>query len=134
MSKFIDELKAEHKLVLSTLVKVKEIGILSKKGKELLFGVKDALVAHIQKEDEKLYPVLAQEEDQKVKSLVKVFTSDIVKITQQVFDFYDNFDENSRNFSYAIEFGRLTAALKSRIEREEKALYPEYEKIINKQS
>ncbi len=61
MSALIEEFKREHAKIFDMLNEVKELGILSKEGQARLMFIKAHLLAHLKKEDEKLYPVLRKE-------------------------------------------------------------------------
>lgn len=58
MSLLIDELKVDHVVLANMLTEAKNIGASSEKGRKKLLAAKDALLMHLKKEDEKLYPVL----------------------------------------------------------------------------
>ncbi len=64
MSPLIEEFKREHSGILDTLKEVRELGINTKKGRAKLMSVKESLLEHLKKEDEKFYPVLWQEAEQ----------------------------------------------------------------------
>ena len=58
MSELIEEFKRDHAEIMAILNEVKEFGILSKEGHAKLISIKEHLLAHLKKEDEKLYPAL----------------------------------------------------------------------------
>jgi len=61
MSKLINDLKEEHSKILDVLNEVRTIGINKPEAQELLLSAKQALLAHLEKEDEELYPALRKE-------------------------------------------------------------------------
>lgn len=79
MSKLVDELKKEHAVIVETLNKVKSLGISSKESQNILIAAESGLLAHLQKEDEQLYPVLnrAAESDADLKQTLDMFAKDI---------------------------------------------------------
>lgn len=133
MHQFIKSLTDDHKYVLKSLKIIREKGIHSDEGKKLLFEVKDALLSHIKKEDDELYPVLqeAAKNNTRFASLLKLYAEDMEIVTKAVLNFYKKDDENSSGFNYSIEFGKLFSILKTRIRREEDTLYKEYERVVN---
>ncbi|MFW6014055.1 MAG: hemerythrin domain-containing protein [Nanoarchaeota archaeon] len=60
MTDLVNELHEEHNYIKELLEKIRAKGITSDDGKTELFRVKDLLLSHIKKEDEKLYPVLKE--------------------------------------------------------------------------
>ena len=58
MVKLIEEFKKEHSLIVDTLSKSRKIGVDSRKGQDKILSAKDFILAHLKKEDEKLYPLL----------------------------------------------------------------------------
>jgi len=58
MNTLIEELKNDHAEIVKVLTKVRELGIGSKDGQDTLLAAKEGLLAHLKKEDERLYPSL----------------------------------------------------------------------------
>lgn len=57
----IDELKQEHKFITTTFKRIKSVGVCTKEGQTILLSAREALLAHLEKEDSQLYPVLQNE-------------------------------------------------------------------------
>ena len=131
MSELIEEFKRDHAEIMAMLNEVKELGILSKEGQAKLISIKTHLLAHLKKEDEKLYPALRKEaeDNEKLRNTLDLFTLDMETVSSVVQGFFDKYSggEIDGNFSENIE--RLSVALSTRIRNEEDALYEEYEEI-----
>ena len=131
MSKLIDELKEEHTTITTTLNKVEKIGAFSKKGQDVLLSAKSALLSHLKKEDEQLYPVLHEsaKKDTALKRTLDMFAKDMEEISKSVLEFFDKYSEGGSGMEFAKDYGRFFAALSSRIRREEDILYAKYNEI-----
>ena len=131
MSKLIDELKEEHTRITTTLNKVEKIGVFSKNGQDVLLSVKSALLSHLKKEDEQLYPVLHEsaKKDRGLKRTLDMFAKDMEEISKSVLEFFDKYSEGGSGMKFAVDYGRFFAALSSRIRREEDILYAKYNEI-----
>lgn len=133
MSKLIDELKNEHKWIQHLLGQVKSVGITSTAGIEKLLLSKKALLAHLKKEDDKLYPILrdAGKTNQDINLTLKMFTDDMKSITDQVISFYAKYENGIQNkLDFATDFGVIVSILNDRIWREETILYPKFESLF----
>ena len=130
MSALIEEFKNEHSKIIDTLKEVKELGILSEEGQAKLISVKESLLEHLKKEDERLYPVLKKEaeHDKKLKELLDVFASDMENVSKVVMEFFDKYSEEVIDSTVSGEFENLLAAFRNRLRNEEDILYEEYEK------
>jgi len=131
MSKFIETLKEEHKLVLKTLEKVREGNLTNSEKLNTLKGVKDALLGHLKKEDEVLYPFLNKEaeNDEKLASELKIYAKEMDKISEFLFNFYEKYEsiENLSTIFFKSDLALFMATLKDRILKEEIYLYKEYD-------
>ncbi len=128
----IEELQNEHLGLSETLNKIKALGSSSEKGKELLFSLKSALLVHLEKEDDQLYPVLnnAAKKDLHLKETLNTFAIDMEKISTTALQFFDKYSlRNSISKDFSYDFGTLFAMLSQRIKREEKYIYPSYEEL-----
>ncbi len=133
MSKLIEELKQEHKIIIETFKKVRQLGISSKEGQEAIFAVKRLLLAHLKREDEEFYLIIrkAAQSDKKVQQLVTFFMKDMDVISQAAIQFFDKYSESGSGLEFAGDFGKLYAKLNIRIRNEEEELYSEYERLTN---
>ncbi len=131
MSILIEEFKREHAEIIATLNEVKELGILSKEGQAKLMSAKAHLLAHLKKEDERLYPVLRKEaaHNKNLKKEVDMFAMDPEYVSRVASEFFDKYSGGEIDEDFSINFESLLAALSARIRNEEDALYEEYEKI-----
>ena len=67
MTILIEELKKEHSEIVAALNEVKKLGILSKEGQDKLMSLEASLLAHLEMEDDQLYPSL-----RKRQSIIKI--------------------------------------------------------------
>ncbi len=131
MSALIEEFKKEHSKIIDTLKEIRELGILSEEGQAKLISVKESLLEHLKKEDERLYPVLRKEAEhnKKLKEILDVFAVDMENVSKVVMDFFDKYSEEVIDSTVSGEFEYLFAAFRNRIRNEEDILYEEHEKI-----
>ena len=133
MSKLVNELKQEHKEITDILLELQKIGASSKKGMELLIQSKTSLLAHLTKEDEKLYPPLHEKakSDLNFKRTLDTFGAEMEKITEFVLDFYNKYSDinNIKTAEFVKDISTFIVALKNRIMKEEVAIYKAYEKL-----
>lgn len=134
MSPLVEKLTAQHRDLLATLDKMTEQGIASPAGRNTLFGARDALLAHLALEDREFYPRLRKAAQAKaaLQSTLNVFASDLEGITQTAIAFFKRYGDASAagdSLDFARDLGRLMAALRTRIRKEETLLYPEYDAL-----
>ena len=131
MSELIEEFKRDHAEIMAMLNEVKELGILSKEGQAKLISIKEHLLAHLKKEDEKLYPAIRKEaeDNEKLRNTLDLFTLDMEMVSSVVQGFFDKYSEGEIDGNFSENFERLSVALSTRIRNEEDALYEEYEEI-----
>lgn len=133
MAGLIEDLKKDHATIENVLGQVKDLGIGSSKGQTTLLAARQGLLAHLSKEDAQLYPALrkAAERDEKLRRTLDVFAADMQEISKTALDFFQKYASGGSGLEFAKDFGKLVAALKQRIHKEENLLYVEYEKIGN---
>jgi hypothetical protein len=97
----------------------------------MLLAAKEGLLAHLKKEDEKLYPALreAAENTPSLKQTMDMFAKDMEAISKSAIDFFAKYAKGGTSSEFANDFGRLTGILGMRIRKEEKIIYAEYEKL-----
>ncbi|MCP4269837.1 MAG: hemerythrin domain-containing protein [Candidatus Brocadiaceae bacterium] len=129
MSILIEELKKEHAEIVATLNEVKRLGILSKEGQDKLMSVEASLLAHLEIEDDQMYPALQKEADKNknLKNTLDLFAMDMENVSKVVQDFFDKYSEELSGDELQKDFENLYAALNKRISNEEESLYEEYE-------
>ena len=129
MSILIEELKKEHSGIIATLNEVKKLGILSKEGQDKLISVQTSLLAHLEMEDDQLYPILRKqaENNKDLKNTLDLFEMDMENVSTIVQEFFDKYSEEFSGEKLQEDFEKLFASLSKRISNEEAALYEEYE-------
>ena len=131
MSELIEELKKEHSEIIDKLNRVKELGVTSSEGLSTLLSAKACLLSHLQKEDSKLYPVLRKEAENNtwLMSNLDIFADDIDNISNAVIDFFDKYSDGGSGLEFFKDSLDLISILDGRIGKEERILYPEYDKL-----
>ncbi len=129
MSILIEELKKEHSGIIATLNEVKKLGILSKEGQDKLMSVQTSLLAHLEMEDDQLYPALRKEAEhsKSLKNTLYLFEMDMENVSTIVREFFDKYSEEFSGEELPEDFEKLFTALSKRISNEEESLYEEYE-------
>ena len=129
MTKLIEELKKEHSEIVAALNEVKKLGILSKEGQDKLTSVQTSLRAHLEMEDDQLYPILRKqaEHNKDLKNTLDLFEMDMENVSTIVREFFDKYSEEFSGEELPEDFENLFAALSKRISNEEASLYEEYE-------
>ncbi|WP_257295808.1 hemerythrin domain-containing protein [Endozoicomonas sp. YOMI1] len=132
MSQLIQEFKSEHLQISDLLLQAREVGVDNPQGRDLILSAKKMLLAHLNKEDKYLYPVLreAAENDDSLKSTLTDYALDMDKISTDVmvfFTLYENGDNTNENFQQ--DCNNIIKALSKRISKEEAVLYKTYDKI-----
>ncbi len=131
MSKLVDELVADHKVMAEIMNKVKTLGIGSQEGQKLLLSAKTRLLDHLKKEDRELYPVLnaAAENDAYLKSTLDIFAKDMDEITNNWMAFFKKYAAGGSGIEFGKEFGKLSGQYSQRVGKEERVLYTKYNEL-----
>lgn len=131
MSVLITELKRQHAALVDCLNGVQTLGIGSRAGQEKLMSAKTLLLAHLKKEDDKLYPALrtAAAADADLKRTLDALGKEMVDLAAAAMQFFERWANGGSSLEFAREFGKLVAALLARIRKEESTLYPAYERL-----
>lgn len=89
MSQLIREFKSEHVQISDLLLQAREVGVDNQQGRNLILSAKKMLLAHLNKEDKYLYPVLreAAQSDDSLKSTLTDYALDMDKISADVMVF-----------------------------------------------
>ncbi len=129
MSILIEELKKEHAEIVATFNEVKELGIRSKEGQEKLISLESSLLAHLEIEDDQMYPALQKEAEQNkdLQNTLDLFAIDMDNVSKVVRDFFEKYSEEFSGEELAEDFEELFTSLRKRINNEEESLYEEYE-------
>lgn len=131
MSKLVAELKEEHALIADVLQKVSALGITTPAGQKMLLDAKSGLLAHLKKEDTKLYPKLnaAAENDEALKRTLDLFAKDMDTMSKVVLNLFDKYANGGSGVEFARDFGSLYAKLSQRISKEENIIYAKYDEL-----
>ena len=131
MEGLIEELKSEHREMLSILKKTMKLGVTSKEGQTLLFSFKSLFLGHIEKEA-KIYVLLkeASKKNDNIKLTIEVFVPQMEDMRDDVFSFFKDKQSGDYSLNFAKAFGRIFADIGVLIRREENILYREFEKYI----
>ena len=130
MSALIEELKKEHAEIVTMLNEVKELGIRSKEGQAKLMSAKVSLLAHIEKEEERFYPVLRKEAEinKQLESILDLLAVGMMDVSRVALEFFDKYSRGVSGKEFPKELENLFVALDKRIRDEEDILFPVYEK------
>ncbi|NOZ06836.1 MAG: hemerythrin domain-containing protein [Chloroflexi bacterium] len=133
MSRLIRELKAEHLTIIATLAKVSEYGINTPEGKECLSSARGVLLAHLQKEDERLYPPLQKiaVTDRSLRGTLRIMAKDTEEITAEAVRFFDKYANGGAGVAFAKDYGTLVSRLRLRVRREENTLFAKYAELVD---
>ena len=134
MSILIEELKKEHSEILATLNEVKQFGILSEDGQDKLMSLEVSLLAHLEMEDNQLFPVLKKEAEHSnsIKDTLELFTIDMENVSKIVREFFKKYSEGFSGVELdklSDDFESFFTALTKRICNEEESLYEVYETL-----
>ncbi len=134
MSILIEELKKEHSQILDSLKEVRELGILSYEGQDKLISLELGLLAHLEMEDDLLYPALRKEAEHSnsMKDILELFTIDMESVSKIVREFFEKYSEGFSGVELdklSEDFDNLFSVLTKRICDEEETLYEEYEAL-----
>jgi hypothetical protein len=91
-----------------------------------------SLLAHLEIEDEQLYPALKKEakHSNSMKDILDLFAIDMESVSKSVQEFFEKYSEGFSGMKpeeIYEDFEKLLAALTKRICNEEESLYEEYE-------
>jgi hypothetical protein len=127
----IEQLKKDHQAVATLLVECKTAGIATAAGQSALGKAKTALLGHLKKEDQQLYPVLreAAKNDRRLASMLQMYSKDMEEVSKLALGFFDRYANGGSGYDFGKDFGNLVARLKLRIGNEESELYREFEKV-----
>lgn len=132
MSKLVTDLKSDHQALLGLLEKVTNLKIPRKERVETLMGAKNALLGHLKKESDHLYPALKKfaAQDPKLKATLDTFATEMEGVSKLAIEFFAKHTAANevQSDEFAKDLGKLIILLKQRISREEAIVYQEYDK------
>lgn len=131
MSRLIEQLKKEHRLIAEHLQAAYQHGAGTKAGHIELIKAKNALLGHLKKEDQYLYPPLreAAKRDANLAWTLELYAKDMQEVTRTAIAFFEKYIQAGSGLEFGKDFGALLGRLKIRISNEENELYKEYEKL-----
>ena len=131
MSKLIDELTIEHNTITETLQEVNRLGIGTKEGQDMLMSAKSCLLAHLEKEDEHIYPLLenAAKDDIDLKQTLDFYATNMNEISKVALDFFEKYSNGGSGLEFGKDFGELYTTLSLRIAKEEAAIYKKFDDL-----
>ncbi len=117
MSDIIKELRNEHIMIIDDIQNIEWLGIYSKEGKIKFFTTKREILAHLEKEDKKLYPFLRKvaESNNKFKKKLDDYSKNEKKVTEFALHFFDTYSVGSSGTEFKLDCERLYSGLKARI-------------------
>lgn len=124
----INVLQNEHRTILSLLDDVASLGVGSVEGRKKLLKSKELILAHLHKEDEKLYPKLNKLEATHDVSIY--FENEMKEVSGYVLSLFCELEKSGDTEAVAIQFKNVRQRLRDRIAKEEFALYPLFEKHV----
>lgn len=145
MSRLVEELKSDHVQLKQALKLAADFRRPARESVDMLHRVKTNLLEHLDKENRELYPTLqaAAASDPSLRSLLSSFGKDMELIVPQALEFFARYDDPDAvtgriksDVQYAVQFGadleRFIGLLGLRIGREERTLYPQYDRVNSK--
>ena len=123
--------KIEANKLNETLEKVQHAGITTDEGCRIMLGFKDLFIKHLENEDRNFYPVLndAAKKNPSLQVTMDVFAREMLAISDKVFKFFKNLEEDCNFKEAPQDFGEILSELTVRVRREERILFKEYEKL-----
>ena len=119
-------LRAQHAQLHALFDDLQRLGLAGPEGRERLHKTRQAMLAHLKLEEDRLYPAL--EAHPTTAGLARRYACEMRQLTPALLAFFDTYhdsDADPRAFSRSL--GQLLAVLQQRIRREEGQLYPAYE-------
>jgi len=125
----IEELKNSHSEIIAMLDRISELGFYSEKGKSLLLSAKDKILAHLEKENEELYPIIrkAASSDERLRRILDIIAKDMEDVKEKALQFYEKYSKGGSDREFSKDYGEILWVIRNRIQREEEILFKEYE-------
>lgn len=129
----IEELKEDHRKLSELLVSLKGPGLGAEEKLKRLLEARSMLIAHLQKEEQQLYPALIEGAGPGSYSMAGEFAKGMQSLSVEVNQYFDQCIKILESNNPTLDgFGTVLAKLTTRIRREETILYPEYDKTVSK--
>ena len=134
MTDIVSKLKLEHADLRNVLELVRAHGIGSQAGREALHAARDMFVKHIRHEDEEFYPGFRalSRGDVAVGAIAEKFSGEMAELGKNILSFFEKYENGGSGMEFAMDFGRMHAALNSRWRKEETFLYARFEELSGK--
>ncbi len=132
MADLVNELHEEHNYMKELLEKIRAKGLTSEESRNELFRVKELLLSHMKKEDEKLYPVLKEnaEKEDRFEETLRWYVDEMESISKKALDFFNKYENiNNNSVEFSKDIGELIALLTQRIRKEEMVLFQKYKEV-----
>lgn len=128
MSNLIDELRNEHRIMLDVLDQVRGLGISSPTGQEKFLSIRNLLVSHMNKEDERYYPALKREAEsnEALKLTLDYFARDMEVVSRKAMQLFDKYAQGGPETEFSGDVKLLYMLLRDRIRIEEDTLFKKY--------
>jgi len=121
----ITTLKRDHEEIFRLLDESRALGITTDEGRRKLKQVRAVVVAHLKREDQKLYPEMQKHDA--TRALGDMYAQEMRAISAEILGFFDALEKGSGGLEFARTIGRVIAHLRQRMTREEVRLYPAFE-------
>ena len=123
----IDELKEDHRLLLGSLEKLRDVNILSSEGRQAATAVRRSIVEHLQKEKKSLVPMLRRvaEKEEALRQALDLFELELGDLADEVLASFERATaDGAREVDFARAHGSLVTLMKLSVRREEAVLFP----------
>jgi iron-sulfur cluster repair protein YtfE (RIC family) len=124
MSDLLTALKTDHRTLLSLLDDVRNKNILPNSVRSKLQDARQLLDAHLQKEQDLLYPKLG--ESHASAKIFSVFTDELAWLNRVANGFFHKYPNGGSGAEFEKDISALNKVLKIHIDREEEQVYPVY--------
>jgi hypothetical protein len=121
----ITTLKHDHEEIFRLLDECRALGVASEEGRRKLKQLRGVVVAHLAREDQKLYP--AMQKHDATRALGDMYAQEMRAMSAEILGFFDSLDTGRSGLESAREIGRVISHLRQRMTREEVRLYPAFE-------
>ncbi len=96
--------------------------------------LKNILPPHLKLEDAKLYPILLESKDKKIREVAKKYSDEMILISKRTLSFFETYahltvDDISQNKNFRLDLNTVITIVKKRIDLEERELYPLHCKV-----
>ncbi|MGO4326102.1 hemerythrin domain-containing protein [Cupriavidus sp. 2TAF22] len=126
MTSLIDTMLDEHQRIFAMLDELHALGIGSDAGKKKLVELRQLVVAHLAREDRRLYPPMHRHAQ--TQPIAQEYEAEMHVISREVLAFFDSYRQGGDKLEFARALGRTVSRLRARMTREEIRLYPAFRK------